>query len=581
MSTRNLQYLFRPKSVAVVGASDRPDTVGQIVTRNLIEGGFKGPVMPVNPKHSAVAGVPAFSSIAALPEPPDLAVICTPAATIPGIIGELGARSTKAAIVIASGLDRAKDERGVTFQQAMLDAAKPHLLRVLGPDSIGLMNARLRLNASFAHTMPMQGKLAFISQSGALATAVLDHAKSVGIGLAHCVSVGNGADVDFADVLDYLGSDRDTRAVLLYIESVTDARKFMSAARAASRNKLVLAIKGGRAQAGARAAALHSGGCAGSDAVIDAAIRRAGMLRVDSILELFDAVETLGRMRPLKGERLGILTNGGGPGVMAVDALETQQGTLSQLSDETRARLNRILPPYWSGANPVDILGDAPAKRHADAIGTLLDDENTDAVLLLHAPHAVVSSSEVAEEAAKVVGATKKNVLACLLGLDSVEPARRLFSDAGIPTYETPEHAVNAFLQMVEYRRNQQMLMETPDAVPEQANLASETVRGIVVRALAEKRERLSHAEANEILAAYEIPVVPTRVVRSPYEAAEAAEELGFPVALKLHSDDIHPKPDIGGVVLDIETAGEVRAAAIAMTQRLEALLPEANADGF
>ena len=367
MSIRNLDHLFRPNSIAVIGASDRPHSVGATVILNLLEGRFAGPVMPVNPKCDAVAGMRAYRNLASLPAAPELAVICTPPATVPGIIAELGAMGTRAAVVLTAGMAGSKNSQGLSLQQAMLDAAKPHLLRILGPNCVGLIIPRLGLNASFAHTNALAGRIAFVSQSGALTTAVLDWAKTNGIGFSYFISIGDSADIDFGDVLDYLGSDPGTRAILLYIESVREARKFMSAARAAARNKPIIVVKAGRAAEGAKAAASHTGALAGSDDVFDAAIRRAGMLRVNTTVELFSAVETLARAKPLQGDRLAILTNGGGPGVMATDALILGGGKLASLSDRTLQRLDSILPPTWSRGNPVDIIGDAPAERYVNA----------------------------------------------------------------------------------------------------------------------------------------------------------------------------------------------------------------------
>ncbi|MGH8699800.1 MAG: acetate--CoA ligase family protein, partial [Burkholderiales bacterium] len=321
MTVRNLEFLFRPKSIAVIGASDRQGSVGATVIRNVLAGGFSGPVYPVNRRHAEVAGRVAFSDVTSLPEAPDLAVIATPPAAVPEVIGALGARGTRAAVVLTAGLAAGSDGAGRSLTQAMLEAARPHLLRILGPNCVGLLVPGLGINASFAHTSALPGNLAFVSQSGGLTTAVLDWARSRGIGFSHFISLGDAADVDFGDVLDYLASDPATRAILLYIESVRAARKFMSAARAAARNKPVLAVKAGRVPEGARAAASHTGALAGADDVYDAAIRRAGMLRVDTVLELFDAVETLSRAKPVYGDRLAIMTNGGGPGVMATDAL--------------------------------------------------------------------------------------------------------------------------------------------------------------------------------------------------------------------------------------------------------------------
>lgn len=581
MSIRNLEQLFKPRAIAVIGASNRPRSVGTTVMRNLLEGGFSGPIMPVNPNYEAVDGVLAYPDVASLPKTPELAVICTPPATVPGLIAELGERGTKAAIVLTAGLSRSKDEQGRTLQEAMLEAARPHLLRILGPNCVGLLIPKLGLNASFAHISAAPGKVAFVSQSGGLTTAVLDWAKSQGIGFSHFISLGDSADVDFGDVLDYLGSEPNTSAILLYIESIRAARKFMSAARAAARNKPVVVIKAGRAPEGARAAASHTGALAGADDVYDAAIRRAGMLRVYSIEELFDAVETLARARPLKGNRLTILTNGGGPGVMATDALTLNHGHLAALSAESLARLDEVLPPTWSHGNPVDIIGDAPVERYGEALKILLQDPQSDAILFIHAPTAIVPSSDIAAAVVPVIRQASRNVLACWLGGDAVAQARHQFSAAGIPTYDTPGGAVRAFLQVVEYRRNQELLMETPPSVPDEFTPNVERARSIVREALAAGRELLTEPEAKAILADYGVPVVETRSVATPEEAEQIAQELGFPVVLKILSPDITHKSDVGGVVLDLETPDEVRSAAQAMVKRLKELKPQARLQGF
>lgn len=549
--------------------------------RNLLQGGFAGAVLPVNPKHAAVAGVHAYANVSELPAAPDLAVVCTPAAGVPAVVAELGAAGTRAAVVLTAGLAAGKDAEGRTLQQAMLDAARPHLLRVLGPNCVGLLVPGLGLNASFAHTSALAGNLAFVSQSGALTTAVLDWARTRGIGFSHFISLGDCADVDFGDVIDYLGSDPKTGAILLYIESVSHARKFMSAARAAARNKPVIAVKAGRAAEGARAAASHTGALAGSDEVFDAALRRAGILRVDTTQELFDAVETLARAKPLGGERLAIVTNGGGPGVMAVDALTRSRGTLAPLAAETLAQLDSILPPTWSRANPVDLIGDAPGERYVRALQLLLADEQTDAVLLLHAPTAIVPSEEIAAACAPLIREARRNVLACWLGGDGVARARGIFAEAGIPTYSTPEEAVQAFLQMVEYRRSQEMLMEVPATVTAQSSPDADKARVVIAGALAAGRSLLDETEAKAILAAYGVPVVETRVAASAEEAARIAPELGFPVALKLFSPDVSHKSDVGGVALDLQTADAVLRAAAGIATRLEKLRPGARLAGF
>jgi acetyltransferase len=581
MTIRNLEYLFHPSSVAVIGASERPHSVGYTVMRNLLNGGFSGPVMPVNPKYNAVAGVLAYPNIATLPRTPELAIVATPPATVPGIIAELGARGTRAAVVLTAGLSKVKDERGRTMEQAMLEAARPHLLRILGPNCLGVSVPGVRLNASFAHTDALAGSIAFVSQSGALSTGVLDWARSKGIGFSHFVSLGDSADVDFGDVLDYLGSQEMAQAVLLYIESIKEPRKFLSAARAAARNKPVLVVKAGRVAEGARAAASHTGALAGADDVYDAAIRRAGMLRVYEIDELFDAVETLARCRPLKGDRLAIVTNGGGLGVMATDALVIGGGRLAKLSEETLRRLDEVLPPTWSRGNPLDVIGDAPGERYVQTLEILLTDLGVDAVLLIHAPTAIVDSKSIAAAVAEMMRSTNRNVLASWVGGDAVAEARRLFRTNGIPVYETPEQAVRAFLHLVHYRRNQELLMQTPHSTPNTFTPDTAQARQIIEHALATGRELLTEPEAKAVLAAYGIPVVETHTARDPQEAVRVAQEIGFPVAVKILSPDITHKSDVGGVALDLERPEDVERAATAMAARLRQLRPDARIVGF
>jgi acetyltransferase len=577
MSTRNLQYLFHPRSVAVIGASNRPHSVGATALNNLAQAGFAGSIWPVNPKYDTLAGYKTYASAIDLPQAPDLALICTPPHTIPAIIAQLGARGTRAAIVLTAGLGMI--EHGKTIRQAMLDAAKPHLLRILGPNCVGLLVPAIGLNASFAHTGALPGKLAFASQSGALVTGVLDWAKSRDIGFSNFISMGESADVDFGDVLDYLASDADTHAILLYIEDIRSARKFMSAARAAARSKPVLVIKAGRAAEGARAAASHTGALAGSDAVYDAAIRRAGMLRVFSTEDLFGAVETLAHARPLHGERLTIMTNGGGPGVMATDALISQRGHLASLSPQVVQQLDAILPSTWSGANPVDIIGDAPVARYLATLDILLQNPQSDAVLFIHAPTAIVPSADIAR--ALVPLARQNRVIACWLGGFAVAEARHIFSSAGIATYDTPEEAVHGFMQMVQYRRNQNLLIQVPPSVPAEFTPDRAAAQAIVQRALADGCAMLSEPDTKELLAAYGIPVVATRSAATVEQAVLCAQEIGFPVAVKILSPDISHKSDVGGVALDLETLDAVRAAADAMHQRLRTLKPEARLQGF
>jgi acetyltransferase len=531
-------------------------------------------VYAVNPKHALLDGVAVHADVASLPEAPDLGVICTPPATVPGLIAELGARGAKAAIVMTAGIDAAT-------RQAMLDAARPWLLRVLGPNCIGLLTPRLGLNASFAHTDAIAGDVAFVSQSGALVTAVLDWAKARRIGFSHFVSLGERADVDFGDLLDHLASDPHTRSILLYIESVEEPRKFMSAARAAARNKPVIVVKAGRAGPGAAAARSHTGAMAGSDAVFDAAIRRAGMLRVDTLQDLFVAAETLARLRASTEGPLAIMTNGGGAGVLAADHAARLDVPLLALDAPLRAALDAVLPPNWSRGNPIDIIGDAPAQRYVDTLRVLLDEPAVGAVLLLHAPTAIVPSADVARACVALARAHPRRLLACWLGDAAVAQARGVFEDAGVADYETPEQAVQAFAMLATYRRNQALLTEAPTAT-ETAAPDAEAARGRVHAVLAQGREWLDEAEAKAVLAAYRIPVVPTVAVGLDEDALVAAgDRLGYPLVLKIRSHDLTHKSDAGGVRLGIADAPALRAAARAMRAHVAATRPDACLAGY
>lgn len=574
MSIRNLDFLLTPASVAVFGASDRPASVGGTVWRNLRQG-FGGAVYAVNPKHSLLDGQPVYANVQALPRTPDLAVICTPPATVPGLIAQLAARGTRAAVVLTAGLDAAQ-------KQAMLDAAQPKLLRILGPNCIGLLAPHLGLNASFAHVGALPGELAFVTQSGALMTGMLDWAQSRGIGFSHFISLGEHADVDFGDLLDYLASDARTRAILLYIESIEAPRKFMSAARAAARNKPVIVVKAGRSQQGQRAAASHTGALAGSDLVYDAAIARAGMLRVDTLQQLFLAAEVLARFRTNTADALTILTNGGGAGVMAADAAEHMGVALAELAPATLARLDAALPANWSHGNPVDIIGDAPVQRYVQSLQALADDPAAGAVLFIHAPTAIVPSADIARALVPLAQTDPPRLLSCWLGDGAVDEARQVFRAAGIAGFETPEEAVRAFAMGVTYRRNQAQLLEAPPAVAHGTPMDTATVRTLVQQVLTEGREMLSEVEAKAVLAAYRVPVVATqRVALEPAAAVAAAEAIGYPVVLKILSEDISHKSDVGGVVLNLHSAAEVEAAAQAMLARVRRQRPQARLQGY
>lgn len=581
MSTRNLEHLFRPGSVAVIGASNRPQAVGTVIMRNLLAGGFDGPIMPVNPRRQAINGVLAYPDIASLPVTPELAVICVPPKQVVTVVEELAQRGTRAAVVLTAGLGAIAFDETRSIKQRMLEVAQECEMRLLGSNCLGLMVPGMGLNASFSHQSIAAGKIAFVSQSGALCTAVLDWASAKGIGFSHFVSLGDCDDLDFGDVIDYLGSDPHTRAILLYIESIHERRNFISAARAASRNKPILCIKSGRFAEGARAAASHTGALAGADDVFDAAIRRAGVLRVYTVEEMFSAVETLARMRPLRGDKLGVLTNGGGVGVLAADALAERGGKLAELSPDTIGALDAELPANWSRANPVDIIGDAPGERYATAIKHLLTDKGLNSLLVMHAPTAITNAAEVAQGVIDAVAGTKANILTNWVGETAVAPARELFRQAGIPTYDTPEQAVTAFQHMVSYRKVQELLMETPTSVPGDFRPDPDGARQIIHAAIHAGRDLLTEPEAKSVLECYGIRTVRTLSVSGVDEAVDTAEQLGFPVALKILSDDISHKSDVGGVALNLENAAELRRAAEKMLKKVAEIYPDARLRGF
>ncbi len=573
MTTRNLDALFRPRAIALIGASNEAGSVGQVLARNLLGGGFAGPVLPVNPHAEAIGSTLAYRSVAELPVTPDLAVIATPPATIPGLIAELAGRGCRAAVVITAGLD------GALRQQA-LDAARPALLRIIGPNCLGFLSPGRGVNASFAHLAPAAGHLALVAQSGAVAAAAIDWADAHGVGFSHIVTIGDAADVDFGDLLDYLALDTETHAILLYVESIRDARKFMSAGRVAARTQPVVVIKSGRSAAGAKAAFSHTGALAGADAVYDAAFRRAGMLRVGELRELFDAVSTLDVGLKVQGDRLAILTNGGGAGVMAADALEARGGRLATLSPATISALEKVAPPTWSKGNPIDIIGDATAARYRAALEAVLHDPGVDAVLVMNCPTAVADSTEAAEAviAAKAQDAQGPPILTCWLGQTAVAEGRRRLTAARIPTHETPDEAVRAFMHLVEHGRTKTQLMQTPAAPP--TPRAPEVARQIIDAALADGRLSLSDSEARAVLEAYGVPTVASEIARTPAEAAAIAVRLGAPVALKILSPDLSHKSDAGGVALNL-SAATVRQAAEDMLARVRAFAPQAVLEGF
>jgi acetyltransferase len=550
MTIRNLDFLFRPRSIAVIGASDRERTVGAAVMRNLLRGGFRGPILPVHSKRRSVAGVHAYREVAFLPQAADLALICTPPDTVEGLVRSLGVHGTRAAVILTDGV----------APDPVLAVAQPHLMRILGPNSMGLLVPGLGINASFAPTPAAAGPLAFVSQSGALLAAALNWAAPRKLGFTHVVSLGDASDVDAADVLDFLGGDPATRAILLYIESVRDGRKFLSAARAAARNKPLIVMKSGRTAAGAEAAMRHTGAHPGDDDAFDAAIARAGMLRVNTIAALFEAAETLGRMRASLRSKLFVLTNAGGPGVIAADAIAEGGGELARA--------------------PVDLGADAAPERHAEALGSALAESAENTVLLIHGPSGVVADEAIAE-GCKAQARDTGRVLACWMGGEGARRGASLLREAGVPVYETPEAAVQAYFDVLRYRRSQQALQETPDSMAADYAPDEGAVRSLLAKILAEGREHLTDPEGKALLVAYGVPIVHTHVAASADAAAKLAAEIGYPVALKVLSPDLEHRSEVGGVVLNIENEEELRGAARDIARRVEARKPPARLAGF
>jgi acetyltransferase len=577
MTIRNLKFLFRPQSAALIGASERPGSIGLNVAENLLRAGFRGEVAFVNPKRSTVLGRPCYPSAEAIPFVPQLGIVATPPAAVPGVIGELGRKGAHAAVVITAGVtgDLAKK---------MLEAAQPYLLRIVGPNCIGTQVPSLGLDASFAQTFAKPGDIALVSQSGAIATAMLDWAAVEGVGFSHVVSIGDAADVDLGDLLDYLADEAATRAVFLYIESVTHAAKFMSAARRCSRVKPVIAIKAGRHPEGAKAAASHTGALAGSDNVYGAALRRAGILRVLDLDEMFDAAEILARVKSVRGSRLSIITNGGGAGVLAADTAADLGGTLAALDQQTLDALNSVLPATWPHGNPIDIIGDAGPERYAAAVEAVMGGSNEDALLVINVPMALASSIETAKATVEAVkksrkaGATKPAV-ACWLARSAAAEVKPLFREAKIPDFETPADAVRGIMQLARYGQAQSELMQTPPALPAGLVLDQAAVDESFAHVLQEGRNLMTEPEAKAVLSAYGIPTVPTCVAATPGEARIAAEELlkSYPsVAVKILSPNLTHKSDIGGVRLDLTSTDEVEKAASKMLHDIKAFRPDA-----
>ena len=580
MSIRNLDKIFRPERIAVVGASRDPSSVGATVLRNLIGAGFQGVVYPVNPKYESVHGIQAFPNVAGLPKTPDVAILCTPAATTPKLVRECGEAGIRGVIIVSAGFRETGEAGRRLEQQIAEEARKFDGMRVVGPNCLGIMASGRRLNASFAAAMPREGTVAFISQSGALCASVLDWALHEEIGFSYFVSIGNMLDVDFGDLIDYFGEDPGTSAIILYMESIREVREFMSAARNFAKTKPIVAYKAGRFAESAKAASSHTGALAGEDAVYDAAMQRAGIVRVFQMDDMFDCAELLARQRLPRGPNLAIITNAGGPGVMATDALIARHGLLAQLSQQTLAKLDEVLPAFWSHGNPIDILGDAAPERFRLSTEAALGDPGVDAVLLILTPQAMTDPTATARAIGELASHSTKPILAAWMGGQTVHAGIRVLNRARVPTYSTAEQAVQAFMYLVSYARNLDILYDTPRSMPVSFASSRQQLQGLLRTIPTNSQAILSEITSKTLLAAYEIPVTTPHSAESVDRAIQIAREIGYPVALKIHSPDISHKTEVKGVSLDLYTDEEVRSAFNRIVETARQLRPQAKLEG-
>ncbi|MDH3350365.1 MAG: bifunctional acetate--CoA ligase family protein/GNAT family N-acetyltransferase [Gammaproteobacteria bacterium] len=581
MNTHYLTSLFTPDSVALFGASDKPDSVGGVVFRNLLTSGFKGRIYAINPKRDEVQGQKAFPSLEEIDEVVDLAVVATPAASIPGIVEACGERGVKMMLILSAGF-RETGTEGRRLEDRVTELVRRYGIRLMGPNCLGLIRPDKGLNITFGNNNAQPGNLAFVSQSGAICTAILDWAEKNDIGFSAVVSTGIAADLDFGDYLDFLVSDPATRAILLYIEGINNSRRFMSSLRAAARIKPVIALKVGRHAAGAEASMSHTGALVGSDETFAAALSRSGVLRVATVGQLFGAAKALSSTHYRgKSERLVIITNGGGPGVMAADRATDQEIELSVLSAETMAALNEALPGVWSHGNPVDIIGDAPPERYQRALDICLQDPGVDGAIVILTPQAMTRPTEVAEAVIKSAQRSDKPIMTSWMGGRQVEEARRRFSNARVPDFRTLENAVDAFSYLARYNKNQRLLLQTPAGLTGgQPPPDREGARLIIEAVLTEQRKVLTEPESMAVLNAFRVPTVRNAVAHSANEALINAESIGFPIAMKVLSKDISHKSDAGGVRLNINSAQEVRSTYRQLVDEVQRRVPGANISG-
>jgi acetyltransferase len=583
MVTVNLEKIFNPESIAVIEASDEEGSVGYALIKNLTEkkNGYEGKVYPVNGHKTEIFGIKAYQNVSQIPETVDLAVIAAPAKTVPPLVEECGKAGILGIIIISSGF-REIGAEGKELENRIREIKRKYNLRIVGPNCLGVIRPSISLNATFTNKTPKPGNIAFISQSGALGAAILDWATQENIGFSNFVSVGSMIDVDFGDLIDYFGTDPKTRSILMYMEGITNARKFMSAARHFARTKPIIVVKAGKFSESAKAVASHTGAPTGKDMTYDAAFKRAGIVRVEDVGDLFNCAEVLGDQPLPRGPKLAIITNAGGPGVMAADALLARGGKLAELDTKTVESLDKVLPRFWSRGNPVEILGDADADRYNSAVNACLDDASIDGLLIIYTPRGVADPAKVAKTVAIICKKRGfcKPILTSFMGYEEVEEANRILNENNVPTYSTPEQAIKTYMYMHQYNRNLELLYQTPEELPVDSSPPKRPINVVIKEAARKNREKLSETEAKKLLEAYHVPVVKTLIAETEDEAVSAVSQLGYPVVLKILSPQIVHKSDIEGVVLDIKSKTELQEAFRKVMQRAKEKMPEAEIQG-
>jgi acetyltransferase len=579
MNGANFDKIFKPKSIAVIGASDTVGSAGFRIFRNLIGSGYDGVVYPVNTKRESVQGVQAYPTINEVPKLVDLAIIATPAPTVVDIVEQCGSRGIKGILIISAGFKEIGPE-GVAREQQLLEIKKKYGLQILGPNCVGFIMPYLNLNATFAGSMPEKGSIALFSQSGAVCGAILDWAAAAKVGFSSFVSVGSMLDIDFGDLIDYFGMDIHTRSIVLYIEAITDARKFMSATKGFARAKPIIVIKSGRYKEGAKAAASHTGALAGEDAIYEAAFRRSGVVRVMDIMDLFNCSSILAKQPRPMGPNIAIVTNAGGPGVLATDSIIEKGGKLAQLSPETIEKLNKVLPSTWSHGNPVDIIGDGDDERYQKAIEICLEDKNIDGLLVLCVPQVVADPNKLADRLVDIARKSTKPILTSFVGESSVYHAREILNRNNIPTYQEPDEAVNSYMYLYHYERHLAQLYETPVELHVKTPEHKEIVQRILDTAKSEGRTLLNESESKTFLELYGISTTQPIIAKTAEDAVKAAEKLGYPIVMKILSPQISHKSDVGGVVLDLRCGDDVSTSFQEITKRAKDKVPDAEIIG-